>query len=176
MKLQLLLHIVQGLNADSASQRIRNYILPYLRNLDILCLQEHKLHGRKLDDLGSKIWRQAYFFGCEATIAYNHNQTEEGAGKGGSCMLINPIIQHLIHSRGTIGVNLEQWVRFLGLPNGDVAILNVYIPNIPHERIDLWQALCIILPTNCQWIASRDWNIVEDIRDKSTLGGRIIGG
>jgi exonuclease III len=138
MNLKLLSHNVQGLYTEFAPHKIRNYIAPLIRDLDVLCLQEHKLRGNKLKDLGFKIWRQAYFFGCEASIAYNHSQEEEGAGRGGVCMLINPRIQHLIHSRGSVGVNLAQWVRFTGLPEGDVAILNVYAPNNPSERIDLW--------------------------------------
>jgi hypothetical protein len=66
-------------------------------------------------------------------------------------------------------------VRFSGLPNGDVAILNIYAPNGPRERIDLWQALCRMLSTDCQWVAVGDWNMVEDAWDKSTEGGSLLG-
>lgn len=33
-----------------------------------------------------------------------------------------------------------------------------------------------MLPTDCQWIAVGDWNMVEEARDKLTGGGRILGG
>jgi exonuclease III len=109
-------------------------------------------------------------------VAYNHNQNDDKAGKGGICMFISLKIKHLIHNKGTVGANLAQWVRFSGIPNGDVAILNVYAPNGARKIIDLQQALCRMLSTNSQWIAVGDWNIVEDARDKSTEGGRLLGG
>jgi hypothetical protein len=89
-------------------------------------------------------------------------------------MLINPRIQHFIHSKGIIEVNLAQWIRFLDLPNGNVKILNVYVPNTLFECIDLYQALCRMLSIDCQWIAARDWNMVEDAKDKSTARKRLF--
>jgi exonuclease III len=99
MKIHLISQNVQGLNAPEASQRLRNYFSSYFRHMNVSCLQEHKLRGSKLIDLGPKVWRQAYFFGCEASVGYHHSEVEAGAGCGGICMFVNPSIKNLVHSQ-----------------------------------------------------------------------------
>jgi exonuclease III len=114
MKIHLISQNKQGLNAPTAPQRIRNYFSSYMQHIDIICLQEHKLRGAKLTDLGTKVWRQAHFFGCEASVGYRHEEGEVGASRGGVCLFVNPSIKHLVHSQGVIGGNQAQWVRFTG--------------------------------------------------------------
>jgi exonuclease III len=169
MKVKIITHNVQGLNNPVAVNRLKNYYFPLLRDVDVLCLQEHKLREQNLLDLGQVLWPQATCFGCEATVG---NQVE--AGRGGLYMLISPKIRHLIHSQGVIGANLAQWVVLKGLPRGDVAIANVYAPNSAHDRMTLWQEMVRCLPLNCRWVVGGDWNVVENGRDKSSREGRII--
>jgi exonuclease III len=176
MKLRITTQNVQGLNAPLAVIRLRNFYSSQFRDTEMLCLQEHKLRGKRLEELGFKLWRQSYFFGCEAAPGYNHADGGEGAGKGGLCMFVNPKIKHLVHSQGTVGFNLAQWIRFLNIPGGDVAILNVYAPHTPTERIQLWQELTRLLPQGCRWVTSGDWNMVETARDKSSTCGRLLSG
>jgi hypothetical protein len=92
MKIRLITQNVQGLNASLAPARVRNFYSSSFKNIEILCLQEHKLRGKKLDELGFKIWRQAHYFGCEASPGYNHQDGVDRAGKGGLCMFISPKI------------------------------------------------------------------------------------
>jgi exonuclease III len=174
MKIHLISQNVQGLNAPAALQRLRNYFSPCMKQVDIICLQEHKLRWSKLTDLGSKLWRHAFFFGCEASVGYGHAENEEGADQGRICLLVNPKIKHLIHSQEIVGGNQAQWIRFLGNQEGDIAVLNVYASNTSQERIRLWQVLRRELPGDCKWIACGDWNVFEDSRDKSTRCGRIL--
>jgi exonuclease III len=141
MKLNLITQNVRGLNAPATQTSLRNFFSSYFRDIEVLCLQEHKLRGKRFADLGFRIWGQAHFFGCKASPGYNHQDGTVGAGKEGICMFVNPRVKHLIYSQGTIGVNLAQWIRFSRLPGGDVAVLNVYAPNNPVERIQLWQEL-----------------------------------
>jgi exonuclease III len=176
MKIHLISQNKQGLNAPTAPQRIRNYFSSYMRHIDLICLQEHKLRGARLTDLGTKVWRQAHFFGCKASIGYRHEEGEAGAGRGGVCLFVNPSIKHLVHSQGVIGDSQAQWVRFSGHQDGDIAVLNVYAPHSPYERIRLWQELRRGLPGDCKWVACGDWNVVEDSLDKSTRCGRILTG
>ena len=89
-------------------------------------------------------------------------------------MLINPIIRHLIHNKGVVGTNKAQWIKLIGLPGGDLAILNSHALQTLHERITLWQELIKTLPNECRWIFCRDSNMVEDALDKSSKDGRII--
>jgi exonuclease III len=98
MKLSLLTQNVQGLNDPAAPQQLRNYLYPYFRNIDVLCIQEHKWRGDKLSGLGFKLWRQAHFFGCDAIEGYGHQAGTIGAGRGGICLLVNPSIKHMIQN------------------------------------------------------------------------------
>jgi exonuclease III len=174
MKLRLWTQNVQGLNDPHAVNRIKNYYLSKFSSIDVLCLQEHKLRGQNLVDLHFKLWKQAMFLSCDASVRYGHEEDQAGAGCGGLCMFISPKIQHLVHSHGTVDGNQAQWVLFKGIPGGDVAIANIYAPNSFHERIMLWRDLISCLPQGCRWIMGGDWNMVEQARDKSSRGGRII--
>jgi exonuclease III len=111
MKVKIITHNVQGLNNPVAVSRLKNYYFPLLRDVDVLCLQEHKLREQNLLDLGQVLWPQATCFACEATVG-NHVE----AGRRGLCMLISLKIRHLVHSQGVIGANLAQWVVLKGLP------------------------------------------------------------
>jgi exonuclease III len=108
-----------------------------LHSLDILCLQEHKLRGQRLTDLGHQVWRDASFFPYEASVAYNHMADGDGAGSGGICTFVSPKLKHLVHSNGNIKCNLGQWIRLSGLPGGDLAILNIYAPHTPSDWMNL---------------------------------------
>jgi exonuclease III len=176
MKLHLISQNVQGLNGPEASQRLRNFYSSYFRHIDVLCLQEHKLRGSKMTDLGPKVWKHAHFFGCEASAGYRHIGEEAGAGRGGVCLLVNPNIKHLVHSQGSVGRNQAQWIRFSGHQDRDIGVLNVYAPHTAQERIRLWQELRRELPGDYKWVACGDWNFVEERADKSTRCGRILTG
>jgi len=66
------------------------------------------------------------------------------------------------------------WVRFSGIPGGDISILNVYASTSARERCAVWKELIVTLPRDCWCILSRDWNFVERQEDKSSLNGKII--
>jgi exonuclease III len=173
MKVRLITQNVQGLNAPQAPHIIRNFYQEQLHSLDILCLQEHKLRGQRLTDLGHQVWRDASFFPYEASVAYNHMADGDGAGSGGICTFVSPKLKHLVHSNGNIGCNLGQWIRLSGLPGGDLAILNIYAPHTPSDRMNLWCELISTLPSDCRWIVCGDWNMVLLPCDNSNPSGNI---
>jgi exonuclease III len=154
MKLNIFTQNMQGLNNPTAPQQLRNYVYPYLRNIDVLCIQEHKLQGDKLSGLSTKLWRQAHFFGCDATEGYGHQAGTIDIGRGGIFLFVNPTIKHMILSQGLIGVNQAQWIRFTGLDGGNIAMLNVYAPHSAQLRSRLWQELRRALPQDCKWVAA----------------------
>lgn len=91
---------VQGLNDPDAFNQTRSYFRPLFLGIDILCLQEHKLRGSRLENLEQHFWLQAGCHRLEALPGYNHKLDDEGAGSGGLCMLINSKIKHLVTSSG----------------------------------------------------------------------------
>lgn len=177
MKLQIVSQNLQGVNHVEAPLKVRNYFQPHLSHTSVLCFQEHKLRGNKMTDFGHKVWRSATFYGCEASIGYNHGDGHPGAGRGGICMFVSPQLTPHIHSYGVIGQNLGQWVRLSDIQGGDVAILNIYAPHSnPNARSHLWESRIQSLDPNCRWVMCGDSNMVESLVDKSSSCGRILLG
>jgi endonuclease/exonuclease/phosphatase family metal-dependent hydrolase len=81
----------------------------------------------------------------------------------------------LVHSSGIIEINLAQWILFKGLLGGNLAVLNIYVPNEARARLRLWEELVSNLPPNCQWILCGDFNMVTDPRDNSNPKGHTVG-
>jgi exonuclease III len=167
MKLTIITQNSQGLNGDLAIDLLKNYYKNHLKDLEVLCIQEHKLRGRKLETLKGKFWPGAKCLAVEADVAYNNAANESGAGSGGVCMWIAPKLQHMISEVGQSRSGRAQWTRLSGVPGGDIAILNVYAPNQAQARCELWAELIDTLPKDCRWVFIGDWNFVEKSRDKS---------
>lgn len=137
MKVSILSQNLQGLNDVDKVARVINYMRKFLGSTHFLCFQEHKLRGARLFDLRDKIWATADFYFQEASLGYNNELGEEGAGCGGVCMWIAPSIKHLVAASGQSRSGSAQWVRLKRLPGGDVAILNIYAPNRTQDRCEL---------------------------------------
>lgn len=57
-------------------------------------------------------------------------------------MFISRNLAPYIHSKGIIGINPGQWIRFHNLPGRDLAIADIYAPHSSTQnRIHLWQEL-----------------------------------
>jgi exonuclease III len=167
MKLALMTQNVQGLNDQAKVDLVQHFFRSHTRNLEILCLQEHKLRGNKIRDLGNKVWSQAEFIYQEAAAAYNTLSSSMGAGSGGVCMWLAPTIRHLIKAQGHSRSGRYQWVRLTGVPGQDVGVLNVYAANRAAKRCELWCEMLSSLPRDCRWICAGDWNFVESPSDRS---------
>jgi hypothetical protein len=124
-------------------------------------------------ELGRQVWRDAYYVHCEVLVAYNHEDGKAGAGSSGICTFVFPRVKPFVHSSGVIGVNRAQWIRLSGMPGGDIAILNVYVPNLPSECMSLWDELILSLLQNCRWIIGGDWNMVTEVEDNSNPTGHV---
>lgn len=83
---------------ESVRQRLSRIITDNI--IDILCFQETKLRGDKLQGVQHLLWQGAEFFGIEARMGYNNDHNANGAGSGGVCMWISPKLVHLIGEKG----------------------------------------------------------------------------
>jgi exonuclease III len=99
MNFKLLSFNVRGLNEDSSIPILRNYISS-IPVLDVLCVQEHKLRGAAVDQLGRKLWPQAKCWSIEATPGYTLQV--HSTGKGGIATLLAPRWAALVSSSGTL--------------------------------------------------------------------------
>jgi exonuclease III len=174
MKVAIMSQNLQGLNDESFTKIVSNYYQIHVKNLEILCFQEHKLRGDKLAVLGSRIWKGATFMAKEAEAAYNNVPDGPEAGRGGVCLWVSPQVQHLISTIGKSRSRRAQWMRLVGIAGGDIAILNVYAPNSTAARCELWEELIETLPKDCRWLCAGDWNFVERRQDKSRNNNYIM--
>jgi hypothetical protein len=85
----------------------------------------------------------------EAGVAYNNSPDGPGAGSGGIFLWVSPHTKHLVTKTGRSRIGRTQWMRLSGTTRGDVAILNVYAPNVAAARCELWEELIDILSKNC---------------------------
>lgn len=83
-------------------------------------------------------------------------------------MWVAPKLGHLIHDSGQSRLGSALWIRLRGVPGQDVRILNVYAPHTSTERCNFWLELLAILPRDCRWVFSGDWNFVKDCMAKSS--------
>lgn len=100
MKLAIVSQNIQGLNSGPKTNIVPNYFRNLLRDTDIICLQELKLRGSKLQAIQNLMWAGAKFYGVEAQVVYNNDMNMDGVGSGGVGTWIAPQIAHLIHSSG----------------------------------------------------------------------------
>jgi exonuclease III len=84
------------MNNPLAPVQLHLYLQDHFRSLDVLCVQEHKLHGHKFSDFSSQVWRDAFFVGSKASPAYNHTASEPRAGSGGLEIFVAPRIKHMV--------------------------------------------------------------------------------
>lgn len=173
MMIKIVTFNVRGLNEPRKIDRLRQYFQNIQGGIDVILLQEHKLRGEKAANLGKHIFPNGKCWTQEADIGYNVNGLE-GAGKGGISTILKGNLALRVSSQGTILRNRAFWIRLSGLPGGDLGILNIYAPNDPRERTTLWQELTTSLPTDCRWLASGDFNMVENIQDKSSLCSKVM--
>ena len=174
MKIAILHQNVQGLNKKTKVEVVKNYYRRYLSSTEIICFQEHKLRGARLQAIADLTWQGAGFFNQEAKVAYDNTNNEDGAGSGGLSIWIAPKLIHLICDSGQTRGGNAQWVRLHGVPGMDLAILNIYAPHSSYKRCFLWEELLTSLPRDCRWVFSGDWNFVERAIDKSNLKESIM--
>ena len=78
MKIAILPQNVQGLNEKTKVEVLKNCYRRHLGSIEIVCFQEHKLQGARLQAISDILWRRAGFFSQEAKVAYNNDSNEDG--------------------------------------------------------------------------------------------------
>lgn len=136
MNFKILSFNVRGLNCPSSIRLLRTYI-SNTPQLDLICLQEHKLCLAETDNLRRYLWPGASSWIQEASPGYNNTGTDPGAGCGGISLLLAQKWYKLVTETGHIMNNRAQFVILKGLPGGNVGFINVYAPNDTHQRTRL---------------------------------------
>lgn len=141
---------------------------------DVVLIQEHKLRGRILENLGNRLMAGCASWIQETTPGERSWLNPNVAGKGGVGILVANKYARLVTSHGTLYDNRVVWIKLEGVEGGNVGIACVYAPNIPTERRHLWHLMTHNLPRDCKWIIGGDFNMIERLGDKSNDCGRAI--
>ena len=147
MKVNILSLNVRGLNDDAAIALLYNYIQHCRPALNIVLIQEHKTLGPGLSLLGPRLWRHATARGLAASISYDHQPRDSGAGCGGVLSLLAPWWTRQNGTHGSLMENRVHRFTLTGLPGGDVGIANIYATNDSPSRCTLWETLARDLPS-----------------------------
>lgn len=174
MKLHILTHNVIGLNDPSSVTRHNLFLRLVTPRVDVLLIQEHKLRGGKLSNLGQRLmpWRQGWLLDAEA--GYKSWLNPNGVGKGGVGTILATKYARLVIAAGSLMQNKVLWINLEGIDGGNLGIACVYAPNIPSQRDALWLDMVEHLPKDCNWIIGGDFNMTERHEDKSHDCGRSI--
>lgn len=119
----------------------RNFINSLSPRIDIVLLQEHKLRGSTLDNLGSKLMSGCSSWVLEAAPMENSWINPNAAGKRGVGILLANNYAKLVMAHGALYENRVVWIKMEGVEGGNVGNACIYAPNIPTDRRHLWHIM-----------------------------------
>lgn len=134
--------------------------------VDIFMLQEHKLRGRALENLGCRLMPGCANWILKATPGERSWLNPNAAGKGGVWILLSHKYARLVIENRALYNNKVVWIKLEGI-GCNIGIACIYAPNIPTERKHLWHLIVDYLPKDCEWDFGGDFNMIERIHNKS---------
>lgn len=170
--MQILSHNSRGFNDPKSIYRERIYFNSLMPKDDVIMIQEYKLHGRSLDNLGDEL-----MLGCassifEVALIEKSWLNPNAAGKKGVGILIANKYAKMFTMHGALYENRVVWIKLEGIEGENLG--SVYPPNIPMKQKHLWHLMVDTLPRECKWVIGEDFNVTERPEDKSNDCGREI--
>ena len=149
MNFKMISFNVQRLNRVDFVRILWNYIDRILQ-LDMFCIQEHKLWLAKAANLRRYLWPRSKRWICDASPGYNNLDHDQNVGFGGIANFLAKRWSKLDSTYGTVMGNRGQLLVLKGLLGGDVGFVNIYAPNDIVMLTHLWGELIMILPPGCR--------------------------
>ena len=174
MEWNIITHNIRGLNDRDNIAKERCFLKSLTPRIDVLLIQEHKLRGRALENLGARLMPGYASWVLEAAPGERSWLNPNAAGKGGVGIILAQKYAKLVTTHGALYDNRVVWIKLEGIEGGNIGIACVYAPNIPTERRHLWHIMVDSLPKDCEWIIGGDFNMTERAQDKSNDCGRAI--
>ena len=174
MKLNLITHNVRGFNDPESIIKERYFLNSLSPRADIVHRQEHKLRGRALKILGTKLMHGDTSWIQEAVPGERSWINPDAVGKIGVGIILSNKYARLIKDQGSLYDNRVVWVKLKDVEGGTLRITCIYAFNIYMDRRHLWHVMVDSLPNDCEWIIGCDFNMTERVEDKSSDCGRAI--
>lgn len=114
--------------------------------------QEHKLRGKALENLGSRLMPGCASWILEAEPRERSWINPNAPGKVGVRILLAHKYARLVMAHGSLYENRVVWIKLEGIEGGSVGLACIYAPNIPTDKRHLWHIMVDGLPKDCEWI------------------------
>jgi exonuclease III len=151
---------VAGLYHPHRKYKVLNWIKSLSFPLTFLAIQELKTNDFRLDSALRTILPR-----------YQYLSSPPNEGKGGSALLIHPLLR-ILYS-GTLDEGRAVWA-VVEHSEGTFGCASIYAPNFPRQRSALWEELKTTLPA-ANWILSQDYNMTEAPADSTGLSPLLQG-
>jgi len=111
MKWNILTHNIRGLNDPENIDKEKGFIKSISPRPDVIFLQEHKLRGRSLDNLGYRIMPGYASWVFEAAPGERNWANPDAAGKWGVRILLTHKYARLVTAHNFLYNNRVVWIK-----------------------------------------------------------------
>ena len=152
IKWNIIMHNIRGLNDPKSIRKERCFINSLSPKVDIVLIQEHKLRGSALNNLGFRLMPGCASWILEAVPGEKSWLNPNAAGKGGVDILLAHKYARLVTAHGALYEDIVVCIKLEGVEGENIGIACIYAPNIPTDRRQLWYIMVDSLPKDCDWI------------------------
>ena len=174
MKWNIITHNIRGLNDPENITKERCFITALTPKVDVVMIQEYKLRGRSINNLGNRLIPGCASWISEAAPGEKIWINPNAAGKRGVGILLAHKYTRLVTNYGALYDNRVVWFKLEDIEGGNIGIVCIYTPNIFTDRRHLWHIMINALPKDYKWILGGDFDMTERPEDKSNDCGRAI--
>ena len=134
MKWNIITHNIRGLNDPESIAKERGFLSMLTPKVDVVMIQEHKLRGRALENLGSRLMPGCASWILEAAPGEKSWLNPNAAGKGRVGILLSNKYAKLVTAIGALYDNRVVWIKLEGVEGRNIGLACIYVPNIPTDR------------------------------------------
>ena len=123
-------HNIRGLNDPESITKERCFITALTPKVDIVMIQEHKLRGRSMDNIGSRLIPICASWKLEAAPGEKSWINPNAVSIRGVGILLAQKYARLVIDYGALYDNRVVWIKLEGVARGYIGIVCIYAPII----------------------------------------------
>lgn len=134
MKWKIITHNIRALNDPESITKERCFINSLTPRADIVMIQEHKLRGRAMINLGSRLMPGCASWIMEPAPRERGWINPNAAVKRGVGILLAHKYARLVINHGALYKDIIVWIKLEGIVGGSIGLACIYAPNIPTRE------------------------------------------
>ena len=111
MKWNLITHNIRGLNDPENITKERCYLSSLTPRIDVVMIEEHKLRGRALENLGHRLMLGYASWILESAPSERSWLNPNSAGKGGVRIILAQKYTKMVTAHGALYDNMVVWIK-----------------------------------------------------------------